>query len=178
MDRYENWIESVKERSRVKFTVNNSGRGAKEEAREGLFNRKKKSKDIDDDQNKCDVIIDDGFDSFKKKRILNDGKKRMTKEKFQEQILENKREALVALKGLGSCIERAFKTNDDCVGEMVNWVQDNIEDEDKQQELIDNIYVEEKKWAVVWRRISRRLEIYPKDRIMKKLSDFMDRFNR
>lgn len=177
MKRYEDWVEDVKERKQKKLSINNSGKGAKEEARNGIFNKKQqKLKEEKEEKDDSEVIIDDGFDGLRKKQLIADGKNRGKNVDYKEQVLQTKKEAVNAFKDIGRFMERAFKTDTDYIGELVNWVQDNVSDVDEQNLIIDNIYDNEKRWAGIWRGIMNRKGVYDEKRIKEKISDFYDRF--
>ena len=65
-------------------------------------------------------------------------------------------------------MEKAFKSSDDCVGELVNWIQDDTSDEHERRQLTKHVFANEKKWSVVCRGTSQGLDLHPQERTVQK----------
>ena len=69
LNRFEGFIESVKRNRKQKFTINNLAKGAKQEARDGIFSKKRKGKEKGTEATKEKKLINNGFDGYRKEEL-------------------------------------------------------------------------------------------------------------
>ena len=168
---FDAFVKDLRKRQGQKYGVTNTGRGAKEDARTGIFNKRRKLNDGNIDN---PIVAVDGVSSFDPKGLtIKHGKDENKSLKYKDEVLQTKKDAVYALRDIGKSFVMAFKSNDDHVGDVVNWIQDNIQDENEQEKIIDSVYEKERRWCTFWRGIVKKGDKYDKDTIKKKMARFV-----